>query len=136
MPLSGNNPGSVCAFMGAARRYWLSVFPAVSRERRHWQVRANEIPDPVLRRLALDAQHCKRGNVEGAAAFAAFVEPASRPVVVRALVAFQTAYDYADVLSEQPSRHLMRLNIDMGGFESRRILERLVAEEKNDLLGT
>jgi vanillate O-demethylase monooxygenase subunit len=38
-------------------------------------------------------------------------------------------------LSEQPNRHLMRLNIDMGGFESRRILERLVAEERNDLLG-
>ena len=39
-------------------------------------------------------------------------------------------------LTEQPNRHLMRLNIDMGGFESRRILERLVAEERNDLLGT
>ena len=39
-------------------------------------------------------------------------------------------------LSEQPNRHLMRLNIDMGGFESRRILERLVAEERNDLLGS
>ncbi|MEP7301578.1 MAG: aromatic ring-hydroxylating dioxygenase subunit alpha [Caldimonas sp.] len=38
-------------------------------------------------------------------------------------------------LTEQPNRHLMRLNIDMGGFESRRILERLVAEERNDLLG-
>jgi len=37
-------------------------------------------------------------------------------------------------LNEQPTRHLMRLNIDMGGFESRRILERLVAEEQNDLL--
>jgi len=37
-------------------------------------------------------------------------------------------------LGEQPSRHLMRLNIDMGGFEARRILERLVAEEQNDLL--
>jgi len=39
-------------------------------------------------------------------------------------------------LAEQPSRHLMRLNIDMGGFEARRILERLVAEEQNDLLKT
>ena len=38
-------------------------------------------------------------------------------------------------LSEQPSRHLMRLDIDMGGFEARRMLERLVAEEQNDLLG-
>jgi len=37
-------------------------------------------------------------------------------------------------LEEQPERHLMRLNIDMGGFEARRILERLVAEERNDLL--
>jgi vanillate O-demethylase monooxygenase subunit len=37
-------------------------------------------------------------------------------------------------LTEQPGRHLMRLNIDMGGFEARRILERLVAEEQNDLL--
>jgi len=37
-------------------------------------------------------------------------------------------------LAEQPRRHLMRLNIDMGGFEARRILERLVAEEQNDLL--
>ena len=37
-------------------------------------------------------------------------------------------------LTEQPDRHLMRLNIDMGGFEARRILERFVAEEQNDLL--
>ncbi len=37
-------------------------------------------------------------------------------------------------LTEQPDRHLMRLNIDMGGFEARRILERLVAEEQNDLV--
>ena len=37
-------------------------------------------------------------------------------------------------LTEQPERHLLRLNIDMGGFEARRILERLVAEEQNDLL--
>ncbi len=38
-------------------------------------------------------------------------------------------------LTEQPNRHLMRLNVDMGGFEARRILERLVAEEQNDLRG-
>lgn len=37
-------------------------------------------------------------------------------------------------LAEQPARHLMRLNIDVGGFEARRIIERLVAEEQNDLL--
>lgn len=90
-------------FAGAARRYWLGVFPAVCRELHHWFDRAVEIPDPELRRLALEAQCRKRGNIEGAAAFAASVPPASRPAVVRALVAFQTAYDYADVLAEQPS---------------------------------
>jgi vanillate O-demethylase monooxygenase subunit len=37
-------------------------------------------------------------------------------------------------LLEQPDRHLMRLNIDAGGFQSRRILERLIAEERNDAL--
>jgi tetraprenyl-beta-curcumene synthase len=103
MPFNGNNPVPVFVFTGAARRYWLSVFPALRRELRHWLSRAGEIPDPVLRALALEAQRRKRGNIEGAAAFAAFVHPTSRPLVVRALVAFQTAYDYADILSEQPS---------------------------------
>ena len=37
-------------------------------------------------------------------------------------------------LLDQPERHLMRLNIDAGGFQSRRILERLIAEERNDAL--
>jgi tetraprenyl-beta-curcumene synthase len=104
MPFNGKNTVPARVFVGAARRYWLSVFPAMRQERRHWLERASEIPDPVLRGLALEAQSRKRGNIEGAAAFAAFVHPESRSLVVRALVAFQTAYDYADVLSEQPSR--------------------------------
>ena len=36
---------------------------------------------------------------------------------------------------EFPDRRLMRLNIDSGGFQSRRVLERLLAEERNDALG-
>jgi tetraprenyl-beta-curcumene synthase len=90
-------------FLRAARRYWLSVFPCIRRETRHWRERAEAIPDPVLRRLALEAQRIKRGNIEGSAAFAAFAPAAHRDEVVRAQVAFQSAYDYADTLSEQPS---------------------------------
>jgi vanillate O-demethylase monooxygenase subunit len=30
-----------------------------------------------------------------------------------------------------PDRQLLRLNIDAGGFQSRRVLERLIAEEHN-----
>ncbi|MCL2769218.1 MAG: tetraprenyl-beta-curcumene synthase family protein [Solirubrobacterales bacterium] len=90
------------AFAGAARRYWLSVFPRVSAELRHWRERALEIPDPSLRELALAAQR-KRGNMEGAAAFAAFAPHRHRAHAVQAAVAFQSAYNYLDMLVEQPS---------------------------------
>jgi tetraprenyl-beta-curcumene synthase len=96
----GDRVALAAGFVDAARRYWLTVFPRVRRELSHWQKRAGEIPDPVLRRLAFDA-HGKRGNLEGAAAFAAFVPRADRAAAVRAIVAFQSAYDYLDVLAEQ-----------------------------------
>ncbi len=93
---------TIC-FLTAARRYWLSVFPAIRRETRHWQERAEAIPDPQLRRLALEAQRVKRGNIEGAAALATFVPAEVRAQVVRAQVAFQSIYDYVDTLAEQPN---------------------------------
>jgi tetraprenyl-beta-curcumene synthase len=89
-------------FAGAAVRYWLLVFPAVASELRHWRRSAERIRDPRLRRLALAALD-KRGNMEGAAAFGAFVSWAYRRDVVRALVAFQAIYNHLDVLAEQPS---------------------------------
>ncbi|HEX4837096.1 MAG TPA: DUF2600 family protein [Solirubrobacteraceae bacterium] len=90
-------------FACAARRYWFAVFPRVVSEVCRRRVLATRIPDPVLRRLALQALDQKRGNLEGAAAFAALVPRANRPFVVRALVACQTICDYLDLLSEQPS---------------------------------
>ena len=91
------------AFAAAATTYWLGVFPQVGRELRHWRTRAQQIPDPVLRRLALITQVSERGNLEGAAAFAVLAPRASRANVVRAAVAFQATYDYVDTLAEQPS---------------------------------
>jgi len=90
-------------FTGAASRYWLGVFPLLGRELRHWHERARQIPDPALRRLALITQRGERGNYEGAAAYAVLVPRAYRARVVRAVVAFQTTYDYVDTLAEQPS---------------------------------
>lgn len=87
---------------GATLRYWSAVFPRVALELRHWRRRAARIPDPALRRTALDALG-KCGNMEGAAAFAAFVPWRRRRSVVRALVAFQAIYNHADMLAEQPS---------------------------------
>ncbi len=91
------------AFAETASRYWLGIFPLVGRELRHWHERARQIPDPVLRHLALLTQRVEHGNYEGAAAYAVLVPRAYRARVVRAVVAFQTTYDYVDTLSEQPS---------------------------------
>ncbi len=101
MPAEGRIALAV-SFAGAARRYWLGVFPRVCLERRRRRARASRIPDPLLRGTALDAQR-KWGNVEGAAAFAAFVPARHRAAAARAMTCFQAAYNYLDMLGEQPS---------------------------------
>jgi tetraprenyl-beta-curcumene synthase len=85
-----------------AARYWLAVYPQVRRELADWRDRARLIADPELRRLALKTQRAKRGNLEGAAAFATFAPVARRAAIVRASIAFQALYDFADTLTEQP----------------------------------
>lgn len=90
------------AFLSAAQCYWMNVFPLVQRELDYWCRRAGEIPDPELRRLALDTHRIKWCNVEGAAAFATLAPPAYRHATIRVLITFQAAYDYADTLAEQP----------------------------------
>jgi tetraprenyl-beta-curcumene synthase len=92
----------VVEFAGAARRYWLGVFPCARSELRYWRLRAEEILDPALRRLACQAQRSKRESLEGAIAFATFAPPAHRALVTRAITAYQVAFDYIDELSEQP----------------------------------
>jgi tetraprenyl-beta-curcumene synthase len=89
-------------FCSTVARYLTSILPIVTRELAHWRRGARQIPDPVLRKLALQALS-KRGNMEGAALFAVLAPRARRRETVRALVAFQTAYNYLDSLAEQPS---------------------------------
>jgi tetraprenyl-beta-curcumene synthase len=90
------------AFTDTVCSYLLTVLPHVKRELAHWQTQALLIPDPVLRRLALEAL-AKRGNMEGAALFAVLAPRPRRASTVRALIAFQAAYNYLDVLAEQPN---------------------------------
>jgi tetraprenyl-beta-curcumene synthase len=97
-------PALLAAFASAALRYWLTVFPRVAAELRHWRRSASRIADPRLRALAAAALD-KRTNMEGAAAFATFVPWRARTSTIRALVAFQALYNYADVLAEQPSEN-------------------------------
>ena len=96
----GNRLGLAAAFVGAARRYWLSVFPQVRRERRTLETRAAQIPDPVIREMAFHAQS-KWSNIEGAAAFAAFAPRAHRAAAVQGAAGFQCAYNYLDMLGER-----------------------------------
>jgi tetraprenyl-beta-curcumene synthase len=94
---------SAGGFARAAGSYWLSVFPSLRCELRYWQARAQEIDDPLLRHLALDAQRVKRRSLEGAAAFAAFVPRSAQRPVITALTTYQVIFDYLDTLTEQPN---------------------------------
>ena len=72
------------------------------RELAHWRQQAQTIPNARLRDTAQRAL-AKRGNIEGAALFATLAPAAHRATTVRALVAFQTAYNYLDALSSSPA---------------------------------
>jgi tetraprenyl-beta-curcumene synthase len=98
----GGRLTSSAIFARAARSYWFEVYPQVCREIGAWHDKAHAIPDDALRDFALTVHSTKRGNLDGAAAFAAFTVPAYRPTVVRAQVAFQAIYDYVDNVAEQP----------------------------------
>lgn len=78
------------------------MFPRVCMHVARWRRRAKRIRDPVLRQLAIEALG-KRGNMEGAAAFAAFSPWRHRGAAVKAASAFQCAYNLLDLLGEQPS---------------------------------
>ena len=90
------------AFGSSTLSYGSTVLPSVARELSRWRARAQAIPSPALRGLALAALR-KRGNMRGAALFAVLSPRAGRARAVRALVAFQSAYNYLDTLAEQPS---------------------------------
>jgi tetraprenyl-beta-curcumene synthase len=92
---------AAAAFVAAARSYWLEVFPCARCESRYWRLRAGEILDPALRRFACEAQRTKRESLEGAIAFATFTPRASRGAAIRAITAYQVAFDYIDEISEQ-----------------------------------
>lgn len=99
-----SSAGIAPVFAATVLRYTSSILPQVRRELGYWQARAADIRDPVLRDLAREALG-KRGNIEGAALFATMAPRAHRRELVRALVCFQLAYNYLDVLGERPTDH-------------------------------
>jgi tetraprenyl-beta-curcumene synthase len=90
-------------FARSAVRYWLKVFPQACRELKHWHRRAAEIPDDALRAAALEALLVKRGDLEGAVAFAAFTPETVRLKLIRGIAAWEIAFDYLDTIGEMPN---------------------------------
>lgn len=93
--------GALLAFAGFACRYWLLAFPHARRAVQRCERAAAEIPDRSLRQAAVETLAEERGNLEGAAAFAAFTVSRHRRSVIETLVAFQAIFDYADTLAER-----------------------------------
>jgi len=91
------------AFAAATRTYWLEIWPFLRGETQRWVKRAEAIPDETLRHIALDALRLKRGNLEGAVAFAALAHGRHRLPSARAMAAYEAAFDYLDCLCEMPS---------------------------------
>lgn len=93
---------AAAALVSANVRYWTTVLPHVHRGLRHWEEVARRIPDPSLRRLALDKIAGERFNTEVAATLATLAPRRKRADAIEAIVALQVMYDYLDGLSEEP----------------------------------
>lgn len=104
------------AAVGASlARYWLGILPLVRRELRHWERRAQAIPDTRLREQAVATLRVERLNAEAAAVFATLVPRTRWPVLVPLLVAFQVMYDYLDTVGEEPVADPLRDGVQLHG---------------------
>lgn len=89
------------ALVAVAARELSWVIPTVATETVEWRRRAAAIPSPQLRADANGNLRSSRLNTEGAALFAVLPQRRNR-ALIRALIAYQTALDYLDSLSEHP----------------------------------
>jgi tetraprenyl-beta-curcumene synthase len=87
----------------ANARYWTSVAPLARAQLRRWEDRAEAIPDPALRAIALAKLQSERFNAEVAATLATLAPRPRRAATVEAIVALEVMYDYLDGLTEQPA---------------------------------
>jgi tetraprenyl-beta-curcumene synthase len=97
MPLNG--PQCV-ALARAVSWHLVGGLRAAGREIHRWRQRAAFIPDPQLRRDALNAIDTKRGHADGAALFWTLA-PHRSTALLRLLVAFELIYDFLDNVGER-----------------------------------
>ncbi|GEN34880.1 MULTISPECIES: tetraprenyl-beta-curcumene synthase family protein [Aneurinibacillus] len=81
-------------------RLYRHIFPAVRAEVERWRKRAERIPDPELRKQALDSISNKLFHCEGGSVYAA-AHMEWKDSLVRLIVAYQTISDYLDNLCDR-----------------------------------
>ncbi len=84
------------------------------REIRAWEQAAHAIPDPMLRRLAIEAIAVDASNAEAASALAAVAPRRHRRAVVDLLVGFQILLDYVDMLGEEIAADRLERGLAIG----------------------
>jgi tetraprenyl-beta-curcumene synthase len=97
LPLSGRQLGALARTTVRELAWGL---PEFRRETRKWIRLAARIPDESIRADALRSFESKRGNMAGAALFTTLPRHRSRELL-RALVSFQTIFDFLDDLHER-----------------------------------
>lgn len=105
MPSFGDHP--LVARMSKALvlanvRYWITVAPLVRAQLAYWTRRAEDIPDPALRLLALVNLSEEGFNARATATLATLAPRRYRGAATEAIVALQIIYDYLDSLVERP----------------------------------
>jgi tetraprenyl-beta-curcumene synthase len=105
MPVFGDHPLMVrmsLTLVLANARYWSTVAPLVRTQLDYWTLRAEDIPDPALREVALANLREEGFNAQATATLATLAPRVYRKPVVEAIVGLQLIYDYLDSLIERP----------------------------------
>ncbi len=105
MPAFGDHPLTVrlsIALVLANARYWSTVAPLVRTQLDYWTLRAEAIPDPTLKEVALANLREEGFNSQATATLATLAPREYRKPVVEAIVGLQILYDYLDSLIERP----------------------------------
>lgn len=84
-------------------RYYISIALPVRRQLRILHLRAQQIPDLELRRMALAKLADEHLNAQAASVFATLAPRRHRRTAARLAVTFEVMYDYLDSVSEQPA---------------------------------
>ncbi|MBW5445070.1 DUF2600 family protein [Cohnella sp. CFH 77786] len=95
--MAGRCPKGPVSLMSRVYKY---ILPGVRSELAGWRAAAEAIPDPELRKQALDSMNGKQFHCEGGAVYAA-ARLDLRDVLIPLIVALQTISDYLDNLCDR-----------------------------------